>query len=165
MFWKKYADYITSIFFIGISLAMIALARALPKSKVMSIGPDFMPIVIAVTTLLLAVILLILTVVRRKERAAALAKAAPEDFDYRRMLSSLVLILAYVFILQPVGFIVSTVIYLLPQFLVLSPAKERTKQAAIKLLIIDVIFTMAVFFLFRYGFKIVLPAGIFTIHI
>ena len=31
------------------------------------------------------------------------------------------------------------------------------------LAVIDIIFTMVVFFLFRYGFKIVLPAGIFTI--
>jgi len=31
--------------------------------------------------------------------------------------------------------------------------------------VIDVIFTMSVFFLFRYGFKIVLPAGIFTIDL
>ena len=46
MFWKKYDDYITSVFFIGISIAMIILARALPKSKVMAIGPDFMPTVL-----------------------------------------------------------------------------------------------------------------------
>ena len=81
MFWRKYRDYLSSIFFIAISLFMIYMARLLPKSKVMSIGPDFMPTVIGVTTLILAVLLLILTVMRTKERETALAKAEPEDFD------------------------------------------------------------------------------------
>ena len=144
---------------------MIYMARLLPKSKVMSIGPDFMPTVIGVTTLILAVLLLILTVMRTKERETALAKAEPEDFDYRRMLYSLVLILIYVFIMQPVGFILSTIIYLIPQFLVLAPDEERNKKEAIKLVVISIIFTIIVFLLFRYGFKIVLPAGLFTIKL
>lgn len=165
MFWRKYRDYLSSIFFIAISLFMIYLARMLPKSKVMSIGPDFMPTVIGVTTLILAVLLLILTVMRTKERETALAKAEPEDFDYRRMLYSLVLILIYVFIMQPVGFILSTIIYLIPQFLVLAPDEERNKKEAIKLVVISIIFTIIVFLLFRYGFKIVLPAGLFTIKL
>ena len=165
MFWRKYRDYLSSIFFIAISLVMIYMARLLPKSKVMSIGPDFMPTVIGVTTLILAVLLLILTVMRTKERETALAKAEPEDFDYRRMLYSLVLILIYVFIMQPVGFILSTIIYLIPQFLVLAPDEERNKKEAIKLVVISIIFTIIVFLLFRYGFKIVLPAGLFTIKL
>ena len=47
----------------------------------------------------------------------------------------------------------------------LTPEDKRGKKDIMMLLIIDVIFTMAVFFLFRYGFKIVLPAGIFTINL
>ena len=124
-----------------------------------------MPTVIGVTTLILAVLLLILTVMRTKERETALAKAEPEDFDYRRMLYSLVLILIYVFIMQPVGFILSTIIYLIPQFLVLAPDEEINKKEAIKLVVISIIFTIIVFLLFRYGFKIVLPAGLFTIKL
>lgn len=73
--------------------------------------------------------------------------------------------LVYVFVLQPVGFIVSTLVFLPLQMLVLSPEDKRGKKDIMMLLIIDVIFTMAVFFLFRYGFKIVLPAGIFTINL
>ena len=67
--------------------------------------------------------------------------------------------------LQPVGFILSTMVYLLLQMLVLSPDDERDPKHIIRLVIIDVIFTLVVFFLFRYGFKIVLPAGIFTINL
>ena len=165
MFWKKYDDYITSVFFIGISIAMIILARTLPKSKVMAIGPDFMPTVIGFLTLALAIILLITTVMTSKQRKKELAEAKPDECDYKKMLTSLFLILVYVFILQPVGFIVATLVYLLPQFVALAPPEERNKKNIIKLLVIDIVFTLIVFFLFRYGFKIVLPAGIFTIAI
>ena len=48
---------------------------------------------------------------------------------------------------------------------VLADAEHRTRKDIIVLLVIDVIFTIAVFFLFRYGFKIVLPQGIFTINL
>jgi putative tricarboxylic transport membrane protein len=165
MFWKKYGDYITSVFFIITSIAMITAAKALPKSKIMKLGPDFMPTVIGIVTLVLAIILLIQTVVRSKDRLAALAQEKPEECDYKKMLTSLVLILIYVFILKPVGFIISTLLYLLPQFAALAPADKRTRKNITEWAILDVVFTLVVFFLFRYGFTIVLPAGIFTISL
>ena len=48
---------------------------------------------------------------------------------------------------------------------ILAPEERRGKKDVIQLLITDVLFTFVVFFLFRYGFKIVLPAGIFTINL
>lgn len=63
------------------------------------------------------------------------------------------------------GFILATLIYLPLQMLVLAPDSERGKKQIVQLLIVDVLFTAAVFFLFRYGFKIILPAGIFTINL
>lgn len=165
MFWKKYGDYITSIFFIAISIWMIVMAQALPKSKVIKLGPDFMPTVIGVVTLILALILLIKTFLSRKSRDLCISKEQPEDVDYKKMLSSLILILIYVFILQPIGFIIATMLYLLPQFIALAPKNERTKNNIIKWTVLDFLFTLIVFFMFRYGFQIVLPAGIFTISL
>jgi len=82
-----------------------------------------------------------------------------------RVLLSLILSLVYVFVLQPVGFIVSTLVYLFEQIFILAPDENRTKKDIILYLIIDAVFALVVFFLFRYGFKIVLPAGIFTINL
>lgn len=165
MFFKKYGDIVVSIFFMALSVALIAAAKMLPKSKVMEIGPDFMPMCIGVLTFILAAILLFLNVKNFKMHAAELEHATIADCDYKRVLLSILLVLVYVFILQSVGFIVSTLVYLPLQMLVLAPNDKRGGKDVIQLLIIDVVFTMAVFFLFRYGFKIVLPAGIFTINL
>ena len=163
MFFKKYGDIIVGIFFMALSVVLMIMAQMLPKSKVMEIGPDFMPMVIGVLTFILAAIFTFLSVKNFKAKVAAIDPDSIPECDYKRVLSSIILVLVYVFILKPVGFIVSTLAFLFLQMLVLSPDDERGKKDMIKLAVIDVIFTLVVFFLFRYGFKIVLPAGIFTI--
>ena len=57
MFFKKYGDIVVGVFFMVLSACLIAMAQMLPKSKVMEIGPDFMPMVIGVVTFILAAIL------------------------------------------------------------------------------------------------------------
>ncbi len=165
MFFKKYGDIVVGVFFMAISAALIVMAQMLPKSKVMDIGPDFMPMVIGSVSFILAAILTFLSVKNFKMRAKELEGAEIAECDYQRVLGSVILVLIYVFILQPVGFIISTIAYLLLQMLVLSPDDERDGKHIIRLVVIDIIFTLVVFFLFRYGFKIVLPAGIFTISL
>ena len=165
MFFKKYGDIVVGVFFMILSTALMVMAKMLPKSKVMEIGPDFMPMVIGAVTFILAAILTFLSVKNFKMNEKELEDAVIPECDYKRVLSSIILVLIYVFLLQPVGFIMSTMVYLLLQMLVLSPDDERDAKHIIRLVVIDVVFTLIVFFLFRYGFKIVLPAGIFTINL
>ena len=165
MFFKKYGDIIVSIFFMIAGIALIALAKTLPASAVMSVGPDFMPTVIGLVTLILAIILLIMSIKGFKANAAKLEAEPPKSVEYKRVILSMLVILLYAFLLQTVGFIVLTLVYLPIQIFILAPDENRTKKDIILYLIISVIFTFVVFFLFRYGFKIMLPAGIFTINL
>lgn len=165
MFFKKYGDIVVSVFFMALSAVMIYAATLLPKSTVMEIGPDFMPTVVGVVTFILSAGLLVISLKGLKTRVAEAQANPPAECDYKRMLISLILILIYVFTLKPVGFIVTTLVYLPIQMYVLADPEHRGKKDIITLLVIDVVFTLAVFFLFRYGFKIVLPQGIFTINL
>lgn len=165
MFIKKYGDIIVGVFFMLLSAGMMMMAKMLPKSAVMDIGPDFMPMCIGIMTFVLAATLVFLNVKNRKAYIAQAEAAGQEQADYKRVLLSFLFILVYVFILKPVGFIVSTLVYLPVQMFILAPEDKRGKKDIIQLMIIDVLFTAVVFFLFRYGFKIVLPAGIFTINL
>ena len=165
MFFKKYGDIVVGVFFMALSAAIMIGAQLLPKSKVMEIGPDFMPMCIGAVSFILAALLTFLNVKNMKLRIAEIDPASIPDCDYKRVILSIILVLIYVFILQPVGFIISTLVYLMAQMIVLSPDDKRTKADIIKLAVLNVVFTLVVFFLFRYGFKIVLPAGIFTINL
>lgn len=162
MFLNKYRDYIVGVAFLVLSIVLIVMAQALPASAVMEIGPDFMPTVIGVIMLVLSVVLLVMAFANRK---TVQGEEVKDDAEYKRVLLSLLLSLAYVFLLQPVGFILSTLVYLFFQMMVLAPDEKRTKKEAIRCAIIVVIFTFVVFFLFRYGFKIILPRGIFSIEL
>lgn len=165
MFIKKYGDIIVGVFFMLLSAAMMVMAKMLPKSTVMDIGPDFMPMCIGVMTFVLAAALVLLNIKNMKIYVAQAEAEGPEKADYKRVLTSFIIILVYVFVLKSVGFIISTLVYLPVQMFILAPEERRGKKNVIQLLLTDVLFTFVVFFLFRYGFKIVLPAGIFTINL
>lgn len=165
MYIKKYGDIIVGVFFMLLSAAMLVMAKMLPKSTVMDIGPDFMPMCIGVMTFVLAAALVFLNIKNMKIYVAQAEAEGPEKADYKRVLTSFIIILVYVFVLKSVGFIISTLVYLPVQMFILAPEERRGKKDVIQLLITDVLFTFVVFFLFRYGFKIVLPAGIFTINL
>ena len=165
MFIKKYGDISVGVFFMLLSAAMLVMAKMLPKSTVMDIGPDFMPMCIGVMTFVLAAALVFLNIKNMKIYVAWAEAEGPEKADYKRVLTSFIIILVYVFVLKSVGFIISTLVYLPVQMFILAPEERRGKKNVIQLLLTDVLFTFVVFFLFRYGFKIVLPAGIFTINL
>lgn len=160
MFFKKYGDFIVSIFFMILSIAMIVAAQQLPKSKVMDIGPDFMPTVIGVLVLVLSVFLLFTTIKGFKAKVAEVESGEKEEYDYKRVIFSFISVLIYAFILKPVGFLICTVVYLPIQMFILAPDEKRNKKEIIRFVVIGLIFTLVVYFLFRYGFKIMLPAGI-----
>ena len=163
MFFRKYGDIVVGIFYAALGAAVIYLAQQLPKSRVMKIGPNFMPLVIGILIIALALMLLFSSI-KNFKRNAAKAEAMPADTsDYKRVLASLVLVVIYVNILAPVGFILSTLGYLFLQIIVLAPNDRRSAKNIMLYAIIDVVFVLIVFFLFRYGFKIVLPAGIFSL--
>ena len=163
MFFRKYGDIVTGLFYAVLGGVVIYLSSQLPKSRVMKIGPDFMPMLIGIIILILALMLLFSAVKNFRTNAVKAKAAGADTSDYKRVLASLVLVVIYVNILAPVGFIVSTLGYLFLQIVVLAPNDRRSAKNIITYAVIDVVFVFAVFFLFRYGFKIVLPAGIFTL--
>ena len=165
MFIKKYGDIVVGVFFMALSAGMMIMANMLPKSAIMKIGPDFMPMCIGEVTFLLAAALTFLNIKTLKLRAEEAMTSPLKDLDYKRMIISFILILIYVFALKSAGFIINTVLYLPVQMFVLAPEDKRSKMDFLKLVVISVTFTFIVFFLFRYGFKIILPAGLFTINL
>ena len=149
----------------ALSAELVILSKALPKSKVMAIGPDFAPTLIGYITFALAAALTILSIKGLKKRCESLAGKEAPKCDYKRVIGSMILMLLYVCYMKTIGFIIATLVFLFLQMCVLCPDDKRCAKEIVKLAVITVIFVFAVFFLFRYGFKIVLPAGIFTINL
>lgn len=82
--------------------------------------------------------------------------AAEESQDSFRSAKTLVLIFLYILGLEHLGFFVMTILYLFAQLFVLSEPKKRNIK---HLIFITLLFTAAVYAVFRYVFQMLLPAG------
>ena len=112
---------------------------------------------------MLSIILIVQAIGKLHANKGADEVKEKDESDYKRVLESLILATIYVNVLKPVGFLISTFVYLTLQMIVLAPNDKRSKKEILKYVIINLVFTVVVFVLFRYGFKIILPSGIIKI--
>lgn len=80
-----------------------------------------------------------------------------EAADYPTVLKTLALIAIYIALLETVGFLIITVLYLYAQFIVITPRDQKVNHLTYA--IIAVIASVSIYFTFRHGFDLMLPAG------
>lgn len=72
-------------------------------------------------------------------------------------LVAIVLIALYIACMRPLGFILSTFLYLCAQLFLFAPSRNRR---TVFILVLSAVFSVSVYFLFKYAFSVLLPAGI-----
>ncbi len=149
---KKAADFWVSILVIAISIVFFIQASAMPGSE-RGIGPGDYPKVICYVLFALGFIQLVTTVVR--SRGIPLIDFSSINIRYLlRALIMLILIFIYYKLMRPVGFLITTPVFLFASF-ILFGYRKKAKAAAVAL-----IFSVAVYFLFTKVFLVILPRGI-----
>lgn len=116
------------------------------------VGSAFFPKVVAVAIIVVAIFRLVMAL-REKE-----SEVKASNNDLRGGLETILLIIVYVFAFNPVGFLISTAVYLFLQMLVLAPAEKRNLPLFAGLSVAVPIF---VYIMFVYVIKTVLPRGLF----
>lgn len=136
-------------------LFYLILTMNLPRKG--TIDASTVPYVLAIALCLLGFLQLLTA------RKAVRPEADPDDdtlkttADYPTVLKTLALIAIYIALLQTVGFLVMTALYLYAQFIVITPREQKVKH--LSYVIIAVITSVAIYFTFRHGFDLMLPAG------
>ena len=82
----------------------------------------------------------------------------PESIDYPTVFKTLALVLLYTALMEPVGFLITTALYLYVQFIVLTPAEQKVKH--LRYALIAVVSAVLIFYIFRHGFDLLLPVGL-----
>lgn len=103
---------------------------------------------------------------RKKELAENGGKAVKGEGNFlkdnREIILTFILLAIYIALLEPVGFLIMTAVYLIGQILILTPKDKRTGKRSI---IITVVVSVAAAFIIDYVFvcllKVMLPLGIF----
>lgn len=115
----------------------------------------FIPYILGILMCLIGVLQIADGVKAMKVETAPEEEAQKSDNRYVALM--ILVVLAYAVLLRPLGFVIATILVMFCQMLILSP-KEEIK--VVRFLILSVIFTAAIYVLFRYGLKLILPGGI-----
>ena len=167
---EKYEDWLVALFYLIIT---VVYAVQIPSIKITSISPidsAFLPIILSAGMGILTVCQIYQAIKKQKKMAQAAAENADADAnaetvdaedapDYGRAIMTLAASLLYVALLNPLGFVISSVVYLELQMCIMSP---KDKRKPVKFLIISIITVLVIYFIFHNLLRLMLPNGILT---
>ena len=161
----KWNDIISALVLIVVSIVVFFASDRLEAKTRMDIGPDFMPKLVAALTFLLSLVLLAQAVQRNMALRAQgqmpdVGRGPVRQGDlivrYADWIS-LLLILAYTIAFEPLGFVLSTTIFLFLQFIVMSRSGERRY---IRFALVAGVVSAVSYFVFLRLFYVFLPTGL-----
>lgn len=130
-------DRVASIVFFLIGLAIFIYSQTLTKSSFGStIGPSAMPTLWSSLLMLLSAIGIVISF---RDKTPAKPK---KDLDYKKFLPFLGCLVAYIFLLEPLGYVISTFLFLFITFQIM----ERGKY--LKSVIIAALFAVTIYALY-----------------
>lgn len=133
---KTFDRYASVIFFV-LGLSIFIYSQTLTKASFgSSIGPSAMPAFLSIILMILSVIGLISAIRNKSEVKKG------EKLDYKRFLFILGALILYVFLLEPLGYVISTFLFLFAGF------QAMEKGSYLKTAIIAAVFSVGVYYLY-----------------
>lgn len=159
MRFKKYNDLILGAVMLAFALIYFVMTLQIPR-KEQAVDATFVPYILCI---LLAGVGLYQTIrgfgaARNYDSSTYVAVRAEDRVDTQTVVKTVSLIIIYVMLLNAGGFIIMSALYLFFQFIVLTP--DRLKKNYVKYGFIAAVSSVVIFSIFRYGFELMLPAGI-----
>ena len=151
---NKQRDYACSVLFLIFGICMFIQSLSIPSMMDKDVGSGFVPKIVAMAIIVISAIKLLLTFLSKKSE-----EAKKSDEDIMGGLLTIVLLAIYVVLFKPLGFILSTFIYLFFQITLLSTEKNRN---LILFGIISVVAPVVIYALFVYVIKMPLPTGLLS---
>ena len=157
---KRYREVIGGSVFFLFAATYFVMAFQIPTFNDGFISSDFMP---KVTCGLMTVLGLWIL----KEGLNSVKKcdgneekdSGIKEVHYKELIISVVLLFAYMLFLVPVGFLIMTTVYIGAQATVLAPAEKKNP---VKFTLIGLVAAVAIYFIFRNVFILMLPAGVLS---
>ncbi len=151
---NRQRDILCSVLFLIFGAVMLFLSFGIKHRIASDVGSAYVPKFVAICILVTAGAKLVLTVRDNSETAR---KKQGVAFDLLGGGGTVVLMLAYMMALQPVGFILSSAVYLFLQIMLMS---NQDNRKPVLFAVISAVLPVAVYALFNYVIKMPLPKGI-----
>ncbi|MGE5157048.1 MAG: tripartite tricarboxylate transporter TctB family protein [Gemmatimonas sp.] len=154
-------DGISGLVCLAISIALLTETFGLPPATIVPIGPAFYPRVVLFLLMLLSVILIVLDLrAMRTARAGAPAAAAPaagSPPNYRLVLATFIEFGLYIALLPPLGFRISTFLFVLALQVTLEWPRSNKRWALAVL--IAAATSLICYLIFQDYLSVLLPRG------
>ncbi|RVU55541.1 tripartite tricarboxylate transporter TctB family protein [Anaerosphaera multitolerans] len=147
---KKLKEYLTSVIFLIFGIFLIFFSGKMDIFIENDVGPSFMPKLVGITLTILSIAKFILAVNRKDKEMFS------DLLIDRGGIYSIVLVFVYFLILEKVGFILSTILYLFIQIEILNKYDEQNIKVKI---LVSLFVPIIIYFLFTRAFQLMLPAG------
>jgi putative tricarboxylic transport membrane protein len=161
---KKYGDLFSGVFLLILSIALFIGSFGVKRLTISSIGSGFVPKVVAVLLAMVSIAIIRHGIIAARKKAPAekskKTQCAPEETEklhVKGLLGTLGLITIYIAAMAPIGFLITTAVYLFLQITVLATKEQRKYPLFI---IISILTSLSVYFTFVKVFHLMLPAGI-----
>ena len=151
---NKIRDIVCSAVMLVFGAGMLILARDIPHKIASDVGSAYVPTFLAICILVVTGAKLILTLTSKDPSAN---KKVKSDSDWFGGVGTIALMLVYMAAFQPVGFVISSAVYLFLQMLLLSNEQNRRLPVFGA---IAVLLPLAVDALFVFAIQMPLPKGL-----
>lgn len=156
---KKYRrEMVLGVLILAIGIFYFIMTLQVPGRG--GVDARFVPFLLSGALFLLGTLQLISTFRSKKqmEKAEEESTEAPEKIDTGTVIKTIALIILYIALLNKIGFVIMSALYLFIQFIILTPINK--KKNYVLYTIIAVVSSVSIFLIFRYVFDLMLPAGL-----
>ena len=151
---NKQRNLLTSVIFLVFGAFMLIQAKAVPHKIQSDVGSGYVPTFIAICILVVAAAKLIITLVRKNADDNEKEKG---DSSTLGGVVTIGIILVYMLAFEPVGFILSSVVFL---FALMNWFANSENRKPVLFAVISILLPVAVDALFVYVIKMPLPKGL-----
>lgn len=156
-------DVYISIIFLIISILVFSMSLNMQALTTSAVGADFLPKVMAILIFVLSIYFLITSIKNPIENIVddtdemEEINGNDESKKFTRVLLTGLLMIIYVFFINIIGFILASILYLTVQMVLFSSVMKRN---IIVYLLISIVTSVLIYFVFRNIFYVMLPSGI-----
>lgn len=160
---KKYEDLYSSIFFMGYAILVLILSLSIKKLDVSVVGSAFVPRLVAIGIFILSAKLLWDGIKKSKQATQVSTDEETKDgesqesVNYASVLMTAALMVIYVALIGPLGFLLSTILYLILQIMLFT---DRAHWKIPLYVVIAILTSGSIYYIFRMVLHVMLPEGI-----
>jgi len=156
---KMTSDLILGMLMLAMATFYLVMTLNIPRRG--TIDATFVPFLLSGGIYILGTIQVVSSLIKQNKKppnAATQKEATAQKVDTPTAIKTLILLVIYIALLDKIGFVIMSAVYLFAQFIVLTPVSKRRNYLLYAIVAISS--SVIIYVIFRYVFDLMLPGGL-----